>query len=300
MMDYKGDAPDEYEQIPWSQLVPVKQDRSMQLALAALAVVAVLLAGLFLIRRSPDVVPIAPATAAQTPAAPAQTVPAPVTTMQPITAPPAPSPSQVVGPQIYSEADLMAAIPPATTDRELLAIARAELFVADYFTVDGDVSLGEGINASLPDAVDLPQTDGSLISYVEWVRAVAVEATDRNGFAVTVWFRTLVGNDSAGFSRTPVRAVNVELEEDGLGRLAVADLPIVQAVAAGGIAGPRPDSAVPPPAVVAAALDSAGSFGSGPELAAAGQDEKGWRLLFAVGDASGLRFPVVVRVSAEQ
>jgi len=300
-MDYEGDAPQEYEQIPWSHLVPVKQDRSLQLALIAVAAVAVLLAGLFVMRRNPAAPQTAVATTLAAPAPEVAPPPAPVTTM--------PLSNDVVegvlgpqhdatAPQIYSEADLMAVLPQPSPDLELLAIASAELFVADYFTVDGDPGRSEAVGNSLPYAVELPDTDGRLISYVEWVRAVAVEVVDRGGYVVTVWFRTLVGDESGGFSRTEVRAVDVELEVDDLGRIAVADLPLVQTVTPGGLASPWPESATPPAEIVAAAVESVADFGSAPELAAAGQDADGWRLVFDVGDASGLRFPIVVRVPA--
>lgn len=292
-MDYEGDAPQEYEQIPWSHLVPVQRDRSMQLALVVVAAIALLLAGLFVMRRGPGPDPIVAATTVAPISASPSPLPAEIEVAEP---PPATSPPE---PQIYSEADLMAVLPP-NGDMELMAVARAELFVADYFTIDGDGGLADRVGASLPDAVVLPQSDGSLISYVEWVRAVAVKLTGQGAYVVTVWFRTLVGNESGGFSRTDVRAVDVELEVDGFGRLAIADLPAVTTVASAGIADPWPEPVNPPPEIVGAGVESLADFGSSPELTAAGQDQDGWRLLFAVGDASGLRFPLVVRIPAEK
>jgi hypothetical protein len=294
-MDYEGDAPQEYEQIPWSHLVPVQKDRSMQLAVGAVAVVAVLLAGLFLIRRNSPT----PFVVAATTVAPTTAVAAAPTTSQQVAATPPVAPSPIPEPQILSEADLMAVLAPSRLELDLLAIARAELFVSDYFTIDGDAGLAERIADGLPDAVALPETDGDRISYVEWARAVASRSTDPAGFVVTVWFRTLVGDEDGGFVRTPVRAVDVELVVDQLGRLAIADLPAVRPIEPGGVAGPWPQPATPPEDVVRAATDSVTAFGSAAELTAAGQDERGWRLLFSVGDASGLRFPLVVRIDVE-
>jgi hypothetical protein len=289
MNDVDEELPQEYEQIPWSHLVPVQKDRSMQLALLVAVIVAALLAIVFFLRRSPNVIPVAaePVTAAS-----AAVVPEAPATLPPVALEPVTSLSAVPGPQIYSEADLMAVLPPRP---ELEAIARAEWFVTDYFTVDGDHSLADSVAAALPDAVTLPISDGLAISYVEWARAVAVADGLDGSYAVTVWFRTLAGTAAGGFDRTGVRAVEVRLITDDLGRLAVADMPVAVGVEPTGVAPAWPAAASANPELVAAAAREASLFGSDPELQTAGQDDEGWRLVFSVGDASGLRFPVVVR-----
>lgn len=298
-MDTESDLPQDYEQIPWSHLVPVQKDRSLLLAAGAVAIIAVVLAGVLLMRRSPSPVPAAappPTTALAEAPAPG---PTDVTTTVVLEAEePAPAPP-AEGPRIYSEADLMAVLPPPSPDHRLLAIARAEWFVTDYFTVDGDASLAEGIVEALPDAVELPDTDGSAISYVEWARAVDVVDRPDGTMDVTVWFRTLVGAIDGSFSRTDVRAVEVRLAADAQGRLAVSDVPAAVAVEPVGIAPDWPAAAVPPPEVVAAATPDTEHFGPDAELQSAGLTDTGWRLLFSIGDASGLRFPVIVRVPAE-
>lgn len=283
------ELPQEYEQIPWSHLVPVQKDRSMQLALLVVVIAVALLTIVFFMRRGPAAAPVV--------AEPAVTTPA-VVVAEPADVPPASSADSVVvetavpQPRIYSEADLMAVLPPRP---ELEAIARAEWFVTDYFTIDGDRSLADGVTAALPDAITLPANDGEAISYVEWARAVAVADNLDGSYEVTVWFRTLAGTAEAGFDRTGVRAVDVRLVTDAGGRLAVADIPNVVSVEPLGIAPAWPASATPDPVLVASATDEALLFGSDPELENAGQDEDGWRLVFSVGDASGLRFPIVVR-----
>ena len=293
-MDYEGDAPQEYEHIPWSQLVPVQKDRSMQLAALVVVIAAALLAVVLLARRSPEVAPVAlPVTATTTNPAVVAGESAPVPTVAVAATAPVPT---LAGPQIYSEADLMAALPPQP---ELAAIARAEWFVTDFFTVDGDRALAEAVTAALPDAVELPASDGSLISYVEWARAVAVADHLDGTFDVTVWFRTLVGSPAGGFARTAVRAVDVHLVTDESGRLAVADLPRAARVEPLGLAPSWPVGATPPPQTVARAADSLDQIGETPELLDAGRDEDGWRLVFSVGDASGMRFPITVRVPQE-
>ena len=289
MNEIDEELPQEYEQIPWSHLVPVQKDRSMQLALLVVVIVAALLAIVFFLRRAPAAIPVV----ADPP--PSSTVAAaeqPLPTLSPGAPEPVPTRPAVPQPQIYSEADLMAALPPRP---ELEAIARAEWFVTDYFTIDGDEALAESVAAALPDAVALPISDGSAVSYVEWARAVAVADNLDGSYDVTVWFRTLAGTAEAGFNRTRVRAVDVILVTDDLGRLAVADMPVPVEVEPLGMAPSWPGAATPDSELVVSATREASLFGNDPELQSAGQDEDGWRLVFSVGDASGLRFPIVVR-----
>lgn len=291
-MDNESDLPQDYEQIPWSHLVPVQKDRSAQLTMAVVVIVAVALAVFFLIRRTPSVTPIVAATT-EAPAVVTEPEPLPdVTADQTITTTAAPT-----QPKIYSEADLMAVLPLPEHDNRLEAIARAEWFVTDYFTVDGDAALTAGVNSVLPAAVELPTTDGAAISYVEWARAVDVIEHEDEALSVTVWFRTLIGDVDGGFSRTDVRAVEVSLVVDEGGRLAIADVPIAAAVAPAGSAPTWDDGASPPREVVAAGADALAAFGSEAELESAGVAGDGWRLLFSVGDASGLRFPIVVKLA---
>lgn len=290
-MDIDNDLPQDYEQIPWSHLVPEQKDRTLQLAAVAIVLIAVFVAIVLFIRRAPTPSLVVASTTAVPPAvtAPAPDVPEAISI--------APSSTEAIGTRIYSEADLMAVLPPPDSDLQLEAIARAEWFVTDFFTVDGDASLADGINAVLPDVVELPRSDGSSISYVEWARAVDVMDHTDGSFEVTVWFRTLVGNADSGFSRTGVRAVTVPLITDELGRLAVADIPAVAALTPSGI-GPRwPAGQTPPPDVVAAATGTLGEFGGEPELQSAGETDRGWRVVFSIGDASGLRFPIAVRLA---
>lgn len=298
-MDKESDLPQDYEQIPWSHLVPVQKDRTFLLAAGVVAVIAVVLAAILLTRRSAPPVPIVAQPVSTsiaeepTPGLADITTTVPPLAQEPATAPPAEAH------RVYSEADLMAVLPPPSPDHRLMAIARAEWFVTDYFTVDGDASLADGVVEALPDVVALPETDGSAISYVEWARAVDVVDHLDGTLDVTVWFRTLVGAVDGGFSRTDVRAVEVRLVVDAQGRLAVADVPALVAVEPVGVAPDWPAASVPPPDVVAAAMSDAERFGPGAELQSAGLLDSGWRLVFSIGDASGLRFPVIVRVPAE-
>lgn len=289
-MDIESDLPQDYEQIPWSHLVPPQKDRSLQLAAIAVVIIAIFLAIVFFMRRTPAIHPIV----ASTTAAPAVVEAAPPEVPAAVSVPITSTPD--TGPRIYSEADLMAVLPPPVSDRQLEAIARAEWFVTDYFTVDGDAALGDAVNAILPDVVDLPRTDGATISYVEWARAVeAIDSLDGE-FEVTVWFRTLVGTVDAGFSRTAVRAVRVRLTTDDQGRLAVADVPTVADLSPAGIGPAWPVPETPPVDLLSEAAQQLEGFGLEPELQAAGETGDGWRFVFSVGDASGLRFPIAVRI----
>jgi len=295
-MDYPGDEPQEFEQIPWSHLVPIQKDRTAQLALIGIAALAALLAVVFLMRGRSSPSPTVAQPAALPPVTTVGAIGLEPAIVAPLPDAPAADPAAEGGPRIYSEADLMAVLPPPRPDLELMAIARAEWFVTDYFTIDGDPGLAEGVAAAMPDAVDLPVSDGSQISYVEWARAVDAVSDSSGAITVTVWFRTLVGDGADGFTRTAVRAVDVAFQVDETEKLVVTDVPILSAVEPLGIAAPWPDQTAPPGDVVAAAAAEAAGFGADPTLIESGRDDVGWRLVFSVGDASGLRFPIVVRM----
>ncbi|NND01206.1 MAG: hypothetical protein HKN91_00325 [Acidimicrobiia bacterium] len=290
-MDLESDLPQDYEQIPWSHLVPPQKDRSLQLAAIAVAAIAVSMAIVFLMRRGPSLAPIV----ASTTAAPS-VVEAPLLDV-PVVVSPASTTTLPAGPRIYSEADLMAVLPPPESDHRLEAIARAEWFVTDYFTVDGDTSLADGVHAVLPDVVDLPTTDGSAISYVEWARAVEVFDHRDGSFDVTVWFRTLVGDVEDGFSRTAVRAVDVKLVTDERGKLALADVPVAASVETAGVGASWPANSEPSADTLEEAQRLAQAFGTDTQLQSAGQTSEGWRFVFSVGDASGLRFPIAIHIA---
>jgi len=106
-----------------------------------------------------------------------------------------------------------------------------------------------------------------------------------------------VGNVDGGFSRTDVRAVDVKLATDEQGRLAVADVPVMTSVEPAGTAPGWPVGQAPPSDVSADALALLAGFGSDAELQSAGETAAGWRLVFSIGDASGLRFPIAVHIA---
>jgi hypothetical protein len=178
---------------------------------------------------------------------------------------------------------------------ELSAVARAEWFVTDYFTVDGPLP-EELISAFVNDAVlpDLPSPADAAISYVEWARAFAIRPT-ADGYAVSVVFRSLTEEPSGAFIRSPVRAVDVLVAVND-GETAIADLPIpflppVYHTIDGWMVteGQARDDAI------TATLDYAGMFDEDAVVVQSGASGPEWRVVFTIGDRSGNRWPVVMR-----
>jgi hypothetical protein len=194
---------------------------------------------------------------------------------------------------VVSEADLMAAEPGA--DR-LAAIARAEWFVTDYFTIDGS-SAPEFLDAFTDDATlpDLPQLTGdSAVSFVEWARATA-SRSHPGGYVVTVLYRTLYENAEQRFERSPVRAVDVIVIVDGE-QTAIAELPQPVPIAvAHPVDGWMDTSSEISAEVISAALEDAALLIQNPALLEAGGFGAAWRVVFTAEDPSGARFPMVLR-----
>jgi hypothetical protein len=266
---------EEHEEIPWSMLVDHdRRGRSRTLYLAA-AVIVIVIIGFAASRW------IEGHRQGETPA---ETAAGQATT----TLPPVPTTTALL-----SEADLMA-VDPETA--RLAAVARAEWFVTDYFTIDG--SPAPDFLAAFPaDAVlpELPNHDvGPAVSFVEWARAYGVRP-HRDGFVVTVLFRTLYENEALHYERSPVRAVDViVLVKDE--STAIGDLPIpVLPPGAGDISGWMTTSGDAPADAVARALAYAARFTKDPVMAGSGSSGVDWRVVFAVDDPSGTRFPMVVR-----
>jgi hypothetical protein len=193
---------------------------------------------------------------------------------------------------VLSEADLMAAVPAVA---ELAAVARAEWFVTDYFTVDGSIP-EELISAFVNDATvpDLPNGAGNGISYVEWARAFDVRPTV-TGYAISVVFRSLTEEPDGAFVRGPVRAVDVLIAvEDGETAVAELPIPILPPVYHAIDGWMVTDGQVHDEAITAT-LDYAGMFDENAEVVESGAAGPEWRVVFTVGDRSGNRWPVVMR-----
>ena len=96
--------------------------------------------------------------------------------------------------------------------------------------------------------------------------------------------------------RTGIRAVDVHLVTDAQGRLAIADVPEAAAVEASGVGPGWATGGVPPADIITRGSALAAELGVDPTLEVAGQADGVWRLVFSIGDASGLRFPIAVRI----
>lgn len=273
---------DEYEEIPWSTLLSEhQQGRTRTLYLAAAVIVAVV-AGFVGIRwlTSPGHGDgSAVAAPADTTTIVAEEADESTTTTTTTIA-------------VLSEADLMA-VQPAIA--ELSAVARAEWFVTDYFTVDGPLP-EELISAFVNDATlpDLPSPAEADISYVEWARAFDIRPTT-DGYAVSVVFRSLTEEPGGAFIRSPVRAVDVLVAVDD-GETAIADLPIpILPPVYHTIDGWMDTEGEAHDEAIAATLDYAGMFDENSVIVQSGAAGPDWRVVFTIGDRSGNRWPVVMR-----
>jgi len=271
---------DEYEEIPWSTLLSEHRQgrtRTLYLAAAVIFAVVVLFVGIRWLTApghgdEPDL------------AAPVDTTIAEV--VAEVVA------STTTAAAVLSEADLMAVQPSVA---ELSAVARAEWFVTDYFTIDGPLP-EELISAFVNDASlpDLPGSDDADISYVEWARAFDIRATE-TGYAVSVVFRSLTEEPDGTFVRGPVRAVDVLVAVDGR-ETAIAELPIpILPPVYHTIEGWMESEGEARDEAIAATLEYAGMFDENAVVVQSGTSGPDWRVVFTIGDRSGNRWPVVMR-----
>lgn len=273
---------DEYEEIPWSTLLSEhRQGRTKTLYLAAAVIVAVVV-GFVGIRWL-----TAPGHGDEPGfAAPVET------SMAEVAAEVVVSTTTTAA---VSEADLMAVQPSVA---EMSAVARAEWFVTDYFTIDGPLP-EELISAFVNDAMlpDLPGSADADISYVEWARAFDIRPT-ATGYAVSVVFRSLTEEPDGTFVRGPVRAVDVLVAVDG-GETAIAELPIpILPPVYHTIEGWMESEGEAHDEAIAATLDYAGMFDDNAIVVQSGTSGPEWRVVFTIGDRSGNRWPVVMRSDA--
>lgn len=275
---------EELETIPWEMLAEHMGRRRFaayaRYAGAAVVFVVVVIVGLALTRNRPG-------TVVEASAAPARTTTSAevgVETTPPGTGPEAtsgasPAPGVPPSPGLYSEADLMAVLPPELDDASNAirrAAQAAEWFVIDYFTSD----------AAEPPA-----------SWVEWAVAGDVDLAGDDLHDVTVAFQTLLLDGEGTYRRADPQVVRIAVET-GEGVTSVVDLP-------------RPasfedmfDIVVPdPPAgsvsdeVAAVAVRKASSLGVEPEVIGGEQlDDGSWHVVVTVADAVGQRRSIAVVV----
>lgn len=269
---------EEVEFIPWSDLVARHQDSRPWVAyLVAGAVVSAALGAVV-------------ARTVWRPEAPA------TSTSPSSVAVEAPAPLPVTTVSLYSEADLLA----GSDDRDRQwAATRAEWFVTDYFTADAEPGGSTAVRAALPEGgafPSFPQDDPAAgLSYVEWARAFRVEPLGEGLFRVAVAYRALGARAEGAFRRLPVRAVEVVVAVGAEGATAVTDLPAPAALPADLEPGGWPAEGAPaPPGVLEIALAEASAWGESPEVLSSTAAGTGWRVVVAVADAAGTRWPLAL------
>jgi hypothetical protein len=210
-----------YEHIPWSQLTLTNEaaDRSKWMYFAtALLVAAAIAAVIARMIWQPDVAVAVPTLAS--------TVPPPVATV----------PDTPSAPALYSEADLLAALPPR--DIEQSVATTAERYVREW----------------------AGRSDDSW-TYVEWVAVDSVEDVGEGLFQVRLLMQLLHGGED-GTVRLPVEGVEVMvLVEDE--SLSIVDLPSPARIGTVPVTSPPVEPAEPPEVVASAALDVTAPWGAG-------------------------------------
>jgi hypothetical protein len=194
-----------YERIPWEMLDQKKGDRQWLVFAAAGAVVLGALAYSFMSNRS-QAVPAVQPVATGLPAPPAGS-PVPVIPV----APQAPIPTS---PVIVAEADLYAVDPERLIDS---AVAHAEWFITEYFTLDGSVQHTETLAALMPVGIPHPTAEEGTRVFVESVAAVEVEELQPLHYEVGVLVRYLKAVGEEGYQRQPpmLATVGVVVGEGG-------------------------------------------------------------------------------------
>jgi hypothetical protein len=284
---------EEIEQIPWSALAARTKNPLGRVGYAIAGVIVAVVIGLFAARwlatgegvtvvTLPDTDP-GPVAATTTAAAPlAERAPASEEGV----------PAAVADSAVYSEADLMAI---SVEDEARLAAMRAEWFVQDYFTVDGDERAAGDLADVLGGDLAVPHRDPAGYSYVEWARAFAVTNSSPGRYGVAVAYRTLVPSGEMGFARTAVRAVTVTIDVDVDGTTRLADLPSPASLPASLPMAVVPgESAAASEEITADVLRGAAEIGSNPVIVDVTRDGNTWRFVVQISDESGNRWPVVV------
>ena len=244
-----------YEHIPWSQLtIPTKQiERGKWMYLAAgLLVVAAVAAVMARVVWKPGTAIAAPTTVQASVVDPVEVT---VTTAASV---------------LYSEADLMAALPPPRVDHAVAAAARR--YLREW------AATGDGW------------------AYVEWDVVESIDDLGDGLFRVLLRMRLLHTNDGETV-RLPEEGVEILVEVDG-GDISIADLPSPVADTILPVAIPLVESAQIPPVVAAAALEEVAPWGTG-EIVAGGVMGDRWRIELLAKNSGGLSRAVVVWLTSD-
>ncbi len=285
------EQPEEFEHIPWSELSTAHEtsrNRMVYLAAGALVALAVGAIGARSLMR-----PAPAAVAEEEVVSTTQAPPVPESTAPVVV----PSPVQ---PALYTEADLMAALP--VGDGVRAAVARAEWFVADYFTADLDPLRAEPIRSVLPTGADVPplpqDRETPPVSFVEWSRAFDAAPFGDDAYRIAVAYRSIGSTPDGRFRRLPVRAVAVTVIVGNDGGTSVADLPSPLELPQGPVVPPWPETYLElPDSVIGEALQQAARWGEHPQIVGGAQVPAGWRVAVTVQDEVGNRWPLSLQVA---
>jgi hypothetical protein len=195
---------EEYEQIPWSNLVADTQpsiDKRLYVLGAGVAVIVVLILAIRMFGSSTPVPTADPVSAS---------VAVPTSAVDDLTPVTVVDPQEPVG--SVTEADLMAAGGGDPNTHLELAEFFAEWFVTDFYTRDSSPETLTSLQAVVSESIaaELPHGDQDATdAFVEWARAFR---TDDHGATVdvSVAFRS-VSAVEGGFIRNPVGAVTITL-----------------------------------------------------------------------------------------
>lgn len=188
---------EEFEQIPWANLVAEQTDgidKRIYIAAGVVGILIVSVLGVRLVGAGGQPFPPAP-------------IVAEVRQPTPVESPPP-------TPMVIAEADLRAEDADPADPRDRLVETSAEWFVTDWYTRDGSQETIRSIRtvlsadiatASLPhEADDLPGT------FVEWAKTIETEYSVDGRIDVTVVYRLIRETDD-GFVREPVKTVTIAL-----------------------------------------------------------------------------------------
>lgn len=200
---------EEFEQIPWANLVAEQTDgvdKRVYIAVGIVGVILIAVFGMRLLGGSSQPLPSLPITAEVPPSTMAESTP----------------PTSMV----IAEADLRADDASAMDSADRLVEISAEWFVTDWFTRDGSDETIRSIKAALSETIVLDamphETEGEPVTFVEWAKTIRSEVTP-NGVDVTIAYRA-IRETNEGFVRDPVATVVVSLVRTG-DRVMVVSLP---------------------------------------------------------------------------
>jgi hypothetical protein len=287
-----NESREEFEEIPWSHLIPDTTPGGNRTVVVAGGVLLALLIGVVgarMLSGGPQTV-LEPVLAATSVATDPETVDSSV-------AAPAMTTTTNV---LYAEADLMAAIVPSA-EPSLSATYFATRFVRDFFTVDGDAAARSRIARLFVDGegLPLPHDRGNPTTYVEWVE-VTRSTTTQDGLDVVVAFQMLEQSADPGedFVRSEVLEATVSLVATADG-YSVASLPRVALAAVQRSQAVWSGNATAPQWAIDEGMRDVGVFAADATVIAAEPLSNGdWRLVLLASRPSGVAWPIQVVVTA--